>query len=105
MKLLLNNMLKGLATALLVILLGGFLYVNVVKTEDVNLKLISSSYVNQIKTSTENKNEKETENATNEIIDNSLEEENLKLEVLVHLVKKKLPKKKQKKFLKKKVKM
>ena len=81
MKLLLNNMLKGLATALLVILLGGFLYVNVVKTEDVNLKLISSSYVNQIKTSTENKNEKETENATNEIIDNSLEEENLKLEV------------------------
>ena len=78
MKLLLNNMLKGLATALLVILLGGFLYVNVVKTEDVNLKLISSSYVNQIKTSTENKNEKETENATNEI------------QVLVHLVKKKL---------------
>ncbi len=59
MKLFLNNVLKGLLVSLLVITLGGFLYIDISKPEKMNLQLISSSIVNQV--GTESKNLKESQ--------------------------------------------
>ena len=64
MKVILNNILKGLLVALLVISLGGFLYINISKPEEINLQLISSSVVNQL--GTESKNVKETKKENND---------------------------------------
>lgn len=62
MKLFLNNIFKGLLVSLLVITLGGFLYINISKPKEIDtkLKLISSSVINQIVT--ESKKEEDTEN-------------------------------------------
>ena len=65
---------KGLLVALLVVTLGGFLYVNTTKTDEINLQLISSSLVNQVKVGNyieivnldEKETPKETSDTTNE---------------------------------------
>lgn len=66
MKLFLNNVIKGLLVSLVVITLGGFLYLNISKPEEINLKLVSSSVINQLETEsskiedTKNESEKDT---------------------------------------------
>ena len=75
MKLILNNILKGLLVALLVISLGGLLYINISKPEEINLQLITSSVVNQI--GTESKNVKETKKENNDnkkLVEDKIEE-------------------------------
>ena len=78
MKLFLNNILKGLLVSLLVITLGGFLYLNISKPEEINLKLVSSSVVNQIGTKSPIKKESEEETQNNEsktLVEEKKEEE------------------------------
>ncbi len=66
MKLLLNNIFKGLLVSLLVITLGGFLYINIAKPEEINLQLISSSVVNQLGTESKNIKENKEDKLNNE---------------------------------------
>ena len=76
MKLFLNTMLKGLATALVVVLLGGYLYINVAlkntNNNTTSLKLISSSLVNSL--STNKINDEETLENEQENLDSKQEE-------------------------------
>ncbi len=64
MKLFLNTVLKGLTTAFFVILLGGFLYINVAKPEEINLRIVASKVVNQTEPSL-SKTETPTQEVTN----------------------------------------
>ena len=83
MKLFLNNILKGLLVSLLVITLGGFLYLNISKPEEINLKLVSSSVVNQIGTKSPIKKEskEETENNESKVLVEEKKEEDKKVEI------------------------
>ena len=75
---------KGLLVALLVVTLGGFLYVNTTKTDEINLQLISSSLVNQVKVGNyiqvektneeENNKEENKDNEVKEVKDEEKEE-------------------------------
>ena len=80
MRLFLNNIFKGLLVSLLVITLGGFLYINISEPKEIDtkLKLISSSVINQIVT--ESVNQEDTENNESKVLVENKEEEKIKEE-------------------------
>ncbi len=74
MKLFLNMTLKGLLVALLIVTLGGFLYINVIAPDEINLKLISSSLVNQVGTSASNIQTGKKQDNSKILVENNKEE-------------------------------
>lgn len=77
MRKILNNIMKGLLTAFVVIVIGGFISLNIGMSSDTSMMLISSSVINSIKTDASSlvNEEKVVENASvKEEIEDNLEE-------------------------------